>query len=58
MAETTSTSVNVANRIDKLFKYKAYYLKGTAAETAVIAYLAISEPSRDDLNTLRASLNS
>ena len=57
MTETTSTSVNVQNRISKIYQSLSYYLKGTTAETAFNTYNELSDPSRDDLSTLKNSLN-
>jgi hypothetical protein len=53
----TDTSVNVYNRINKVYQANAYYLTGSTAATAVTTYLAIDDPDRADLNTLRQSLN-
>lgn len=54
---TTSTTLQVANRINKIYQANKYYLSGTASATAVNTYLGIDDPKRSDLDTLRASLN-
>ena len=53
----TDSSVNVYNRINKIYQSNALYLSGSAAETAINTYLAINDPDRTDLNTLRQSIN-
>jgi hypothetical protein len=51
------TSVDVAHRIYNIFQANIHYLKDTDAEKAYNVYDAIANPSMNDLNTLRESLN-